>query len=50
MIFVDIGSNVGSVALPLAHQFKSSKIYAVEPTFYAYKKLLKNVKLNPNLN
>ena len=49
MIFVDIGSNVGSVALPLAHQFKSSKIYAVEPTFYAYKKLLKNVKLNPNL-
>ena len=49
MIFVDIGSNVGSVALPLAHQFKSSKIYSVEPTFYAYKKLLKNVKLNPNL-
>tara|TARA_Y100000590_G_scaffold113461_1_gene129351 strand:- start:173 stop:997 length:825 start_codon:yes stop_codon:yes gene_type:complete len=47
--FIDIGSNVGSIALPLCKLFKSSKIYAIEPTFYAYNKLIKNIKLNSSL-
>ena len=47
--FIDIGSNIGSVTLPLCQLFKSSKIYAIEPTYYAYKKLLKNISLNLKL-
>ena len=37
--FIDIGSNVGSVSLPIIKLYKSSKIYAVEPTFYAFELL-----------
>ena len=48
-IIVDIGSNIGSVTLPLANSFKKSKIYSIEPTVYAFGKLKENVNLNPNL-
>lgn len=46
---VDIGSNIGSVTLPLSGLFRYSTIYAIEPTFYAYNKLIKNIMLNPKL-
>ena len=47
--FIDIGSNVGSVSLPIIKLYKSSKIYAVEPTFYAFDKLIENIELNFDL-
>ena len=43
---VDIGANVGSVSLYLADIFKRSNIYAVEPSFFAFKKLKTNLALN----
>ena len=46
---VDIGSNIGSVTLPLANIFKKSKVYSIEPTVYAFEKLKENINLNPNL-
>lgn len=46
---IDIGSNIGSVTLPLANTFEKSKIYSVEPTVYAFKKLKENIDLNPDL-
>ena len=46
---IDIGSNIGSVTLPLANIFKNSKIYSIEPTIYAFEKLKENIKLNPEL-
>ena len=47
--FIDIGANIGSVTLPLVNIFNKSLIYAIEPTFYAYKKLKKNISLNKSL-
>ena len=46
---VDIGSNIGSVTLPLANTFKKSRVYSIEPTVYAFEKLKENINLNPNL-
>ena len=46
---IDVGSNIGSVTLPLADTFKNSKIYSIEPTIYAFEKLKENIKLNPEL-
>jgi len=48
-ILVDIGSNVGSVTLPLAKLFNLSTIISIEPTNFAFYKLKKNLKLNPDL-
>ena len=47
--FIDIGSNIGSVTLPLAKYFYNSNIFSIEPTIYAFKKLRKNINLNPLL-
>ena len=47
-ILVDIGSNVGSVTLPLAKLFNLSTIISIEPTKFAFSKLKKNLKLNPS--
>jgi FkbM family methyltransferase len=49
LIIIDIGANVGSISLPLAKMFSKSKIFAIEPTNYAFKKLTKNISLNNNL-
>ncbi len=46
---IDIGANIGSVSLPLAKIFSRSSIFSVEPTYYAYEKLVTNINLNPNL-
>ncbi len=48
-ILVDVGSNVGSVTLPLAKLFNSSTVISIEPTNFAFSKLKKNLNLNPNL-
>ena len=49
LTFIDIGANIGSVSLPLAKEFKNSKIFSIEPTNYAFCKLKKNVSLNKEL-
>jgi FkbM family methyltransferase len=49
IIIIDIGANVGSISLPLAKIFNNSKIFAIEPTNYAFKKLTKNLNLNSDL-
>tara|TARA_B100001057_G_scaffold447291_1_gene486679 strand:- start:621 stop:1454 length:834 start_codon:yes stop_codon:yes gene_type:complete len=46
---IDVGSNIGSVTLPLANTFKNSKIYSIEPTIFAFEKLNENINLNPKL-
>ena len=48
-IIIDIGANVGAHTLQFANQFKHSNVFSIEPTNYAYKKLKKNLELNPNL-
>ena len=49
LTIIDIGANIGSISLPLAKIFRKSKIFAIEPTNYAFKKLTKNISLNNNL-
>ena len=49
LTIIDIGANIGSISLPLAKIFNKSKIFAIEPTNYAFKKLNKNLNLNKNL-
>ena len=46
---LDIGSNIGSVTLPLANTFKKSQVYSIEPTIYAFEKLKENINLNPDI-
>lgn len=50
MTVLDIGANVGAHALPLAKYVgPTGRVYAIEPTDHAFKKLLKNKSLNPDL-
>ena len=49
LTIIDIGANIGSISLPLAKIFDKSKIFAIEPTNYAFKKLNKNLNLNKHL-
>ena len=46
LTIIDIGANIGSVSLLLAKILKNSKVFAIEPTNYAYNKLSENLKLN----
>ncbi len=47
----DIGANAGFHALAFAMQaYPGGKVYAFEPTNYAYARLRENVRLNPGLN
>ena len=46
---IDIGANFGVQTLQIAYEFKNSKIFSIEPTNYAYEKLLKNLNLNKEL-
>ena len=43
-VLVDIGSNVGSVTLPLAKLFNLSTVISIEPTKFAFLKLKKKLK------
>ena len=47
---IDIGANVGAHTLPIASLLDDSgRVLAIEPTRFAYNKLLDNLKLNPSL-
>jgi len=49
-IVLDIGANIGAHALPLARLVgPNGKVYAFEPTKYAFDKLKQNLALNPEL-
>ena len=50
-IVLDIGANVGAHTLPLAKLVGTSgKVFAFEPTAYAFKKLTRNIELNEDLS
>ena len=49
LTIIDIGANIGSVSLILAKTFENSKIFAIEPTNYAFNKLSNNLNLNKEL-
>lgn len=49
-VVLDIGANVGAHTLPIAAAVKpSGRVYAFEPTAYAFSKLKTNLALNPEL-
>ncbi len=48
-IFIDIGANIGTVSLTLSQLFKKAKIFSIEPTTFAFKKLKSNLNLNKEL-
>ena len=48
-VVFDIGANIGSMTLRFAQHASVVKIYAFEPTNFAYNKLLRNLSLNPEL-
>lgn len=49
-IALDIGANVGAHSLPMARLVgPSGRIIAVEPTALAFRRLCRNISLNPNL-
>ncbi len=49
LTFIDIGANIGSVSLVMAKMFDDLKIFAIEPTNYAFRKLSHNLNLNEEL-
>jgi FkbM family methyltransferase len=48
-VILDIGANVGSMALRFAQLASQGHVYAFEPTRYAFAKLMRNLSLNPEL-
>lgn len=49
-VVLDIGANIGAHTLQLARLLgPAGRVYAFEPTQYAYRKLLDNISLNPDL-
>ena len=49
-VIIDIGANVGVQILQFANKFAKSNIISIEPTDYAYQKMIDNLKLNPKLS
>ncbi len=50
-IVLDIGANVGAHTLPFAKLVgRDGRVYAFEPTQYAFEKLSRNVKANPDIS
>lgn len=48
---IDIGANIGSHTLPLAAQVgKGGRVIAVEPTLYAFERLVEHINLNPDIS
>ncbi len=45
-IIFDVGANVGIMALQFSRLVPQGKVYAFEPTHYAFKRLQKNLSLN----
>ena len=46
---IDIGANTGIQTLQFANVFKTNKVYAIEPTDFAFSKLKFNINLNKKL-
>jgi FkbM family methyltransferase len=49
-VIFDVGANVGIMSLHFAKKAPNGKIYAFEPTHYAFQKLQRNLELNPELS
>ena len=49
-IIFDIGANIGVQTLQLSKYFKDSIVHSFEPTNFGFKKLKKNILLNPKLS
>lgn len=49
-IVFDVGANCGIMSLCFAKAAATGHIYSFEPTHYAFKKLQKNIMLNPDLS
>jgi len=45
-VIIDVGANIGSMALRFAQSLTDGHVYAFEPTNYAFNKLLRNISLN----
>jgi FkbM family methyltransferase len=49
-VILDIGANVGAISLRMARESRAaSRVVSIEPTDYAFGKLLANLELNPDL-
>lgn len=48
-VIIDVGANVGMMSLQFATKIPHGKVYAFEPTDYAFGKFKNNLKLNPDL-
>ncbi len=48
-VIFDVGANVGIMTLYFAQKVKKGKVFAFEPTHYAYQKLERNIAINPKL-
>lgn len=48
-VIFDVGANMGAMAMQFAKRASSGRVYAFEPTFYAFERLQKNLSLNPDL-
>ena len=49
-IVFDIGANIGNMAFKFAQLAQKGRVYAFEPTRYAFNKLLTNIELNQELS
>jgi FkbM family methyltransferase len=48
-VILDIGANVGIMSLTFAARYPQAIVYAFEPTDYAFRRLQRNLALNPHL-
>jgi FkbM family methyltransferase len=48
-VILDVGANFGILSLRFAQLAPQGKVYAFEPTGYAFEKLARNLALNPGL-
>jgi FkbM family methyltransferase len=48
-IVIDVGANIGAITLPIANILPKGRVFAIEPTDFAFSKLLRNISLNPRL-
>jgi FkbM family methyltransferase len=48
-VAIDVGANIGAMSLRLAQALPSGRVYAFEPTDYAYHRLERNLELNLEL-
>lgn len=49
-VIFDVGANIGAMALQYARVAPQGRVYAFEPTDYAYERLTQNLFVNPELS